>query len=128
MPLRRRYGFAARNVAGKFAPIPWRANGTPQRAKCDLIASILSPNCSFSATPAQESEITGNFLLVFIKFIRTITNNSALFAIRTGRTGSRRHETEHSRRRPPRQGAGHLGRYRRFRAEPGPAPLRPVSA
>src|SRR5262249_27271693 len=119
--------------AGKFLHSMAR-QWNPQRARCDLIASILNPNCSFSATTAQESEITGKFLLVFNKFTRTITNNSALFAIRTGRTGSRRdirgggHETEYSRRCPARQAAGHLGRCRRFRAEPGPEPLRPVPA
>ena len=54
-----------------------RAIGTPRAAKCDLIASILNPNSRFFATLAQESEITGKFLLVFNKFTRTITINEA---------------------------------------------------
>lgn len=42
------------------------------RANCDLIASILNPNSSFSATLAHKSEITSKFLLVFNKFTETI--------------------------------------------------------
>jgi hypothetical protein len=47
-------------------------------AKCDLIASILNPNRSFSATLPHKSEITGEFVLVFNKFGETIASKGTL--------------------------------------------------
>src|SRR5262249_10148219 len=48
------------------------ANATPLGANCDLIASILNPNRSFSATLSHKTEITGEFVLAFNKFGETI--------------------------------------------------------
>jgi hypothetical protein len=53
-------------------------------AKCDLIASILNPNRSFSATLCQKTEITSEFGLAFNKFGATMGGNGTLQGIQDG--------------------------------------------
>ena len=48
---------------------------------CDLIASILNPNRSFSATPASKLKSQANSYWVFNKFDPTIAGDGALHAI-----------------------------------------------
>src|SRR5262249_41215315 len=60
---------------------------TPLRANCDLIASILNPNRSFSATLPHKTEIAGEFVLVFNKFSGTIAGKRVLRAIKAERNG-----------------------------------------
>src|SRR5262245_66313182 len=75
-----------RRRGGAFAPgAPPFA--TSLRSKCDLIAAILNPNRSFSATPAHESEIASEFALVFNKFAGTIACKGALQAMGNGANG-----------------------------------------
>jgi len=54
-------------------------------ANCDLIASILNPNRSFSATLSHKTEITGEFVLAFNKFGETIAGKGVLRAIKAER-------------------------------------------
>src|SRR5215471_8651151 len=51
-------------------PHPSAPDWDPLHAKCDLIASLLNPNPSFSATLCHKTEITSEFVLVFNAFGR----------------------------------------------------------
>src|SRR5262249_17165124 len=123
-----------RRRGGAFAPgAPPFA--TSSRSNCDLIAAILNPNRSFSATLAHESEITSKFALVFNKFAGTIARKGDAPSDGDGANGEPApvapdgdHGKNNSRRRQPRPGAERFGRPRRIRAEFGAQPLRSVPA
>src|SRR5262249_4676449 len=68
---------------------PRAAIATLVSTKCDLIASILNPNRSFSATLSHKSEITGEFVLVFNKFGETIASKGDAPRSRWSKTGNR---------------------------------------
>src|SRR5262249_9263110 len=123
-----------RRPGGLFAPggPPF---ATSLRSKCDLIAAILNPNRSFSATPAHESEIASEFALVFNKFAGTIACKGALQAMGNGANGEPArvvpdgdHGKNNSRQRNPRTGAKRFGRSLPVRADLAAQPLRSVPA
>src|SRR5262249_51977649 len=111
------------------------ANATPLGANCDLIASILNPNRSFSATLSHKTEITGEFVLAFNKFGETITGKGVLRAIKAERkrgtgydeksTGGG-HGKDNSKRCCAAHGTGRVGRSRRVRARSGQKPVRSI--
>ena len=72
---------------GRFAArlAPFR---TSKRSDCDLIAAILNPNRSFSATLAHESEITSEFVLVFNRFAGTIVRKGTLCGMEAEQRGA----------------------------------------
>src|SRR6516225_5945456 len=55
--------------------------------KCDLIASLLNPNRSFSATRCHKTEITSEFVLAFNTFGAMMGGKGALQGIKTERSG-----------------------------------------
>src|SRR5262249_17364853 len=115
---------------------PRAAIATLVSAKCDLIASILNPNRSFSATLCHKSEITGEFVLVFNKFGETIASKGDAPRSRWSKTGNRLrrkstgggHGKDNSKRCCPSHGTGRVGRSRRVRARAGQKPVRSIPA
>src|SRR5215831_18222249 len=92
MRLRRRARRPARpairaQVPRAQVPAPVPPNWGPLYAKCDLIASVLNPNRSFSATLCHKTEITSKFVLVFNTFGAMMGGKGALQGIRTERSG-----------------------------------------
>jgi hypothetical protein len=80
------------------------------RADCDLIASILNPNRSFSATLCHKTEITSEFVLAFNKFGATISGKGALQRIKAERSGEpvrRKSRPEGVMEKTTRSGAAH---------------------
>src|SRR5262249_39584323 len=68
-------------------PHPSAPDWDPLHAKCDLIASLLNPNRSFSATIGHKTEITSEFVLVFNAFGAMMGGKGALQGIKTERNG-----------------------------------------
>src|SRR5262249_25005996 len=108
----------------------------PLHAKCDLIASLLNPNRSFSATLCHKTEVTSKFVLAFNTFGAMMGGKGALQGVRRSETGSRSdakstgggHGKDDSKRRCAPHGVGRIGRSRRVRAQPGEKPVRSVPA
>src|SRR5262249_55958247 len=119
--------------------LPPRPPGTPPHrfhVDCDMDASVLNPNSNSYATVDEESEITGELVLVFNKLGRTITAIPALqvagrersnYRQKKRRTGEGHEQEDTPRVRRPSRGAHSGCRPRRRRSQPGPGPVRPVS-
>src|SRR5262245_36178217 len=135
MHLRRRAQQSARPAIRESVPSQC-PRWNPLCAKCDLIASILNPNRSFSATRCHKTESTSEFVLVCNKFGATIGGKRRSRGTRRSETGSRSdakstgggHGKDDSKRRRAPHGVWHIRRSRRVRAQSGEKPVRSVPA